>query len=300
MKVAIDERPLGSGDAIRGIGVYTRELIEALKKYKVLSNKENADIIHFTKFNPFFISVPFVKPKNKRLVLTIYDLIPLVYPEHYPPGLGGKINFWINKYLINKNIDVIITISETSKKDICRFLGVNPNKVFVTYLAPRKIFKPITDHRSLITVRNKYKLPSTFALYVGDVNYNKNIPGLIEMCKNAGIPLVIAGKQAKEVKDESLNLSHPELQHLENLDWGDVTALGFVPDEDLVGLYNLADVYIQPSLYEGFALPVLEAKACGVWVIATRIQTHVEIMESDRKYSWDKTAKKTLDVYKNC
>lgn len=294
MRVAIDTRPLVSGDKVRGIGFYTSGLIEALAKHKVLVDSEKADIIHLTKFNPLFISVPFVKPKNKKLVLTIYDLIPLIYPSHYPPGIRGKINFWINKFLIHKNVDAIITISETSKKDICRFLGVAPEKVFVTYLAPRKIFKRIADSVKRI-VKDKYNLPNSFALYVGDVNYNKNIPGLIEMCRYAKIPLVMVGKQAAEI--ETLDLGHPELSHLAGVSFKNVIRLGFVTDEDLVSLYNLADVYIQPSLYEGFALPVLEAKACGTWVITTRIQAHVEILESGREYSWEKTAKDTLEVY---
>ena len=146
-------------------------------------------------------------------------------------------------------------------------------------------------------MQKKYGLPDSFALYVGDVNYNKNIPGLIEMCKHINIPLVIVGKQAKDIENQNLN--HLELTHLKGLDWSNVTRLGFVPDNDLAEIYNLADVYIQPSFYEGFALPVLEAKACGTWVIATRIQTHVEILETKRDYSWEKAAKETLEVYKN-
>lgn len=303
IKVAIDSRPLATGDAVRGIGVYTSELIKALKGYKdvkILDDWESADVIHLTKFHPFFISIPFIKPKGKKLILTIYDLIPLIYPSHYPPGIRGKINFLINKFLIHKNVDAIITISETSKKDICRFLGIASEKVFVTYLAPRKIFKPITDHWSLATTQKKYGLPDSFALYVGDVNYNKNIPGLIKMCQEAGIKLVIAGKQAEEIRerDGDGDLRHAELAHLKNLDWSNVITLGFVPDEDLVALYNLAEVYIQPSFYEGFSLPPLEARTCGAWVIYSRIQAHVEILENERKYSWEKTAKDTVEVYK--
>jgi len=283
--------------AIRGIGFYTSEITKALKQnkdVKLVNDRENANVIHLTKFHPFFISVPFTKPKGKKLILTIYDLIPLIYPDHYPPGVKGKIKFWINRFLINKNVDAILTISETSKKDICRFLGINPDKVYVTYLAPRENFKVVGD-REKLEIKNKYKLPDTFALYVGDVNYNKNIPGLIEMCKNAGIDLVLAGKQAVEVEKEGYE--HAELKHLKGLDWSGVTRLGFVPDDDLVALYNLADVYIQPSFYEGFGLPILEALACKTWVIASRIQTHVEILESGRSYSWEKTAKDTIKVY---
>jgi glycosyltransferase involved in cell wall biosynthesis len=324
MRIAVDSGPLIGADSVRGIGVYTRELLKALKMGGVDTSKSDLseyDVIHFTRFNPFIVSIPFTKPKNAKFVLTIYDLIPLIYPGHYPPGVKGLIKLTINKYLIKKNVDAIITISETSKKDICRFFGVDPKKVFVTYLAPRSMFRKLENGKWKTEIKKHYRLPDRFALYVGDINYNKNIPTLIESYKIAKISLVIAGKQAKDV--DNMNLDHPELRHLENLDWSGVIRLGFVPDEDLVAIYNLATVYVQPSLYEGFGLPVLEAVACGTPIVATKTQALVEILGDDptyvdpndakamaksilnpnkniklpRDYSWDKTAKETLSVY---
>jgi glycosyltransferase involved in cell wall biosynthesis len=326
LKVAIDSGPLSSGDSVRGIGTYTRELLKALKMEGTdVGNADlgKYDVIHFTRFNPFFISIPFLKPNNTKFVLTIYDLIPLIYPKHYLPGVRGGINWLINKWLIKKNIDVIITISETSKKDICRFLKVNPKRVFVTYLASPTIFKPIKNTSLLYSIEVKYRLPKKFALYVGDINYNKNIPNLIEACEIAKIPLVIVGKQAKEI--ESMDLNHPELSHLKNLNWSGVTRPGFVPDGDLTKIYNLASVYVQPSFYEGFGLPLLEAIACNTPVVAAGTQCLVEILGDDfryvdagnaksiaegilnpninkklpREYSWKKTAKETLKTYES-
>ena len=172
-------------------------------------------------------------------------------------------------------------------------------------------------------MQKKYNLPKSFALYVGDINYNKNVPNLVKACKIAKMPLVIAGKQVKEV--ESLNLNHPELKHLKNIDWSEILRLGFVPDSDLVAIYNLAAVYVQPSLYEGFGLPVLEAVACNTPIVATKTQALVEILgdglnyvdPSDPKeiamsilnpnknvklpriYSWEKMAKETFKVYED-
>lgn len=297
MKVAVDSGPLTSGDSVRGIGVYTRELLKALKMQGVDVSKEDLskfDVVHFTRFNPFFISVPFTKPENTKFVLTIYDLIPLIYPKHYPSGVKGLIKLALNKYLIKKNVDAIITISETSKKDICRFFGVDPKKVFVTYLAPREIFRKLEiitlrDRNSELEIAKCYSLPKRFALYVGDINYNKNIPVLIESCKIAKIPLVIAGKQATQI--EEMDLNHPEHTHLKNLNWSNVIRLGFVTDEDLVKIYNLASVYVQPSFYEGFGLSILEANAAGVPVVSSKTQALVEIAEGSALFADPKDAK---------
>lgn len=321
-KVAIDSGPLSSGHGVRGIGTYVRELTKFLNgvdtlDFSITNNLFSGgkyDIFHFTSFKPFVVSLPISKPKKVKFVLTVYDLIPLIYPKNYPPGVRGGLNWQINKRLINKHIDAIITISETSKKDICRFVGIAPDKVFVTYLAARPIFQKI-EHP-------KYSgLPKKFALYVGDVNYNKNIPNLIKACYLAKIPLVIAGKQAKEV--ENLDLNHPELKHLKNLNWNNVTRLGYVSEEDLVNLYNLAEVYVQPSFYEGFSLPTLEAIACKTPLAVSKNQCHTEILGENfnyfdpndpediaksilnpnksvspsRNYSWQKTAEDTISVY---
>lgn len=345
LRAAIDVGPLTSGDSVRGIGVYTRELLSALESLQKEKKGDfevypvdyfnhhppstnhhspftiHPDVIHFTRFNPFKISVPFKKPKNVKFVLTIYDLIPLIYSNHYPSGVKGWLKWQVNKILIRKNIDAIITISETSKKDICRFIGISPKKVHVTYLAPREIFKPVTDHQSLITVQKKFGLPNSFALYVGDINYNKNIPVLIESCRMAGISLVIVGKQAVEI--DKMNLNHPELKHLKNIDWKEVIRPGFVSDEELVKVYNLASVYVQASLYEGFGLPAVEAIACKTPMVSTKTQCLVEILGDDfgyvdqknpksiaegimkpnigkelpRQYSWQKTADETFKIY---
>jgi len=356
IKIAIDSGPLTSGHKIRGIGAHTSELLQALKIKGVDFGKADLskfDVLHYTSFHPYFINLPFRKPKAK-VVLTIHDLIPLIYPKHYPGGIKGGIRLAINKFLINKNVDAIITISETSKKDICRFLGTDPGKVHVIYLAAKETFKKLVNNELLTKIKSKYHLPDKFALYVGDVNYNKNIPILIKACKLAKIPLVICGKQALNIETlgkEDLSMlkgpkdwirylfgkPHPELAHFRSLlkefnHGKSVIRLGFVPDEDLVAIYNLATVYVQPSLYEGFSLPILEALACGCPVVASKIQTHVEIVEGavtlveptnpkdfvrgfnslvksprlageqvklPRKYSWAETARQTLQLYEN-
>lgn len=375
MKIAIDAGPLKSGHKVRGIGVHTRELLSAFHQVTKLPSYQDAkieavdfgranlakyDIIHYQYFNPFFITLPaFARAsasQSPKVIVTIHDLIPLIYPEHYPPGSKGSVRFLKQKLLLRK-VDAIITISETSKKDICRFLGIHPDKVYVIPLAPRRIFKPITNRRSLITTKQKYRLPDRFVLYVGDINYNKNIPALVEACKFAKVPLVICGKQAREIEDKGIDIyslkgprdwarflfgkPHPEIAHYQEVldkvkGYKDVFRLGFIPDSDLVAIYNLATVYVQASFYEGFSLPILEAQASGCPVIVSQIQVHKEItedsvlfadpknpgdfakkikkvltdkalkeklitkgLENVKNYSWQRTAKSTIEVYKS-
>lgn len=342
IKVAIDSGPLSSGDSVRGIGVHTKLLIDHLLNIKNVEvdaldvRKEDIskyDLVHYQKFHPYFLSIPLFK-KGKS-VLTIHDLIYLIYPKAYPSGVWGKLVYWLQRMLVKK-MDAIITISETSKKDIVRFLDIPADKITVIHLAAGEKYKQIKENGLLKSVKAKYNLPEKFVLYVGDVNYNKNVLTLCKACKQVKIPLVIVGKQAA-AKD--FDRTHSETQPLVKLlrEYGEdknIIRLGFVPDEDLVTIYNLATLYAQPSYYEGFGLPLLEAFVCGTPVVASKIQAHVEIagdacLYADPKdpadfaekieqvlkdsnlrkeliakgkgkakeYSWDKVAKDTADVY---
>jgi len=264
--------------------------------------------------------------------VTVHDVIPLLFPEHYPPGVRGKLNFQAQKLSL-KTAKAIITDSEASQKDIVNYLSVDEKKVFPIYLAAAKKFRPVGEVGTLKRVIANYQLPKKYVLYVGDVNYHKNVLALVEACKKINVPLVIVGKQAA-VKD--FDQSHIENQPLVRLikDYGgdpSVLRLGFVPDQDLAAVYSLATVYCQPSLAEGFGLPVLEAMACGAPVVATKAGSLPEIVGQSavlvnpnsltdglkkvlssaglrgklktrgfaqvQKFSWEQTARQTLDVY---
>lgn len=349
MKVGIDVGALAYSGARYGMGTYTHELLTALEKEakdsdvqidRINASKSSLgkyDVVHFTKFRPFFLSLPFTKPGGTKFVLTIYDLIPLIYPKHYPPGIRGWLKWQINKFLIRKNIDAIITISETSKKDICRIIGINSSKVHVTYLAAPKIYREIKDKRSLERIRKEYKLPEKFALSVTDVYYSKNVPNLMKACRDINFPLVIVNKNADAIRKKRTDeLSHPELRHLNSIDWSGVVTIGEIRTVDLVKIYNLASIYIQASLYEGFGIPLIQAFACGTPAVATNVPTLIEIAEGGalfadpksaedisakvqavlgddvlrnqlvatasviaKSYNWHKTANKTLQIYIN-
>ncbi len=335
MKVAIDTATLTGGHSVRGIGIYTKKLITELKKLESSDFQmvdDGFDLLHVPYFDLFKNTLP--KSLNAKLVVTIHDVIPLLYPKAYPPGIKGKINFLKQKWNLKK-ADLIITDSETSKKDIIRYLGVPAQKIKVIYLGPT-ISK--SSVKSISDTQYKYDLPENFVLYVGDVNYNKNIVNLAESCQRAKTPLVIIGKQAAS---SNFNESHLENKPLVTLlekfgDDKDVKRLGFVEEEDLVNIYKSAAVYVQPSLYEGFGLPVLDAFNLSCPVICSKTQCLEEIAQDaayfvdpydvesiasaivnvlhDKKlrnelikkgkqrveyFSWKKTAQETLNAYRN-
>lgn len=278
MRVAIDSGPLNSGDSIRGIGFHAKELISELqrlqgKDFKIdavdfkTSDLSKYDIVHYPYFHPHALSLPFKKP-SKKVIVTIHDLIRLIYPKAYPPGIKGRINFLFQKFNL-RNVDAVITISETSKKDIVRFLGISPEKIFVTYLAPQSVQENGKANK-------KQDLPEKFVLYVGDVNYNKNLLNLAKACKLAKLKLVIVGKQSvvENVDSNIENRPWREFLRLYKND-KDVIRLGFV--EDLNEIFKKASVYCQPSLYEGFGLPLLEAFERGIPVVASKTQALVEV-----------------------
>lgn len=338
IKIYFDSSPLKDGHAVRGIGYYTENLLDELKKnekVELVDDISKAEVVHYPYFDFFQNTLNLVA--GKKNVVTIYDTIPLIYPKHYPSGLRGKVNFIRQKRKLSK-ISAVITISETSKKDIVRFLDVPQDKVFPIHLAPSSLYRKLESGSWELKISKKYSLPKKFVLYVGDVNYNKNLCGLAEACLSIDVPLVIVGKQALV---DNFDRKHPEnISFAEFIDkYGNnpkIMRLGFVEKKDLVDIFNLTSVYCQPSLYEGFGLPILEAMSCGTPVVATKIQSTQEIVENSclysksfesksiaasiknllkdektrrvysklgleitRKYSWKKTVERTIKVYEN-
>lgn len=335
LKLYIDDSPLKSGHAVRGIGTYTRGLKDELSRHSgvdLLKNKNGSDVILYPYFDLFFNTLKI--ENGEKVVVMIHDVIPLLYPKAYPPGIRGRLNLLKQKKELKKAV-AILCDSETTKKDIVRFLDISQEKIFPTHLAPNPNIKPVTDGKKLNSVKEKYGLPDKFVLYVGDVNYNKNVLTLVEACISLDVTLVIAGKQATA---NDFDRNHPENQDLKKLvnEYSAnslIKRLGFVPDEELSALFSLATLYCQPSFYEGFGLPVLEAMAAFCPVVCAKTQALVEIAEDAvlyfdpkdkndlanklkkardsstlresskerglkqvKKFSWKKTAEKTLEA----
>ena len=140
MKILINVTPLSSGHAIRGIGMYTRFLSEALERQKGIevyrsgleSQPDKVDVMHYPFFDLFFSTLPLLK--TAKTVVTIHDVIPLLFPEQYPVGKRGALALAHQKLAL-RNVSAIITDSETSKRDITTHLSVPEEKIHVVYLA---------------------------------------------------------------------------------------------------------------------------------------------------------------------
>ncbi len=279
MKVAIDIRPIHSLHSSRGIGSYTKNLRDYLQKINIeiipiQNSKEevHADIYHIPYFD--FFTRTLTLHKNAKNIVTVHDTIPLIFPKHFPRGVRGNINLFLQKKTL-KSVDTVICDSYTSKRDINKTLKIPNNKIHVIYLAASDSFKQIRDNYALHQITKKYQLPEKFILYVGDVNWNKNIINLLEAVKIANVNLVMVGKS---LIDKSL----PQVTEIEktiktlNIETK-VKRLGFINIEDLVSVYNLAELTVVPSFYEGFGLPVLESMACGTPVVCSLNSSLAEI-----------------------
>lgn len=286
MKVAINILPLQSAHKTRGIGYYTSHLLRSFKQDKSVDVQEftklnkvkDANVIHYPWFDLFFHTLPV--RRRFPTVVTIHDVMPLVFPQHYLVGLKGKINFALQKIALN-SCKYIITDSKTSKEDIVKFLKIAEKKVVVIPLAADPQFEVLQNSSALLHVKRQYNLPDRFLLYVGDANWVKNLPFLIngfrELIDSAACDdvklVLIGGVFLKDVE----GIDHPELESLKQVNklikqYGlknKVIRPGQVTQTQLIAFYNLATIYVQPSIYEGFGLPVLEAFSCGAPVICS-------------------------------
>lgn len=274
MKIAINTLPLNSGHKNRGIGIYTKNLIDNLTKFdknnqyfffKNINELNNIDLVHYPFFDPFFLTLPI--RKKFPTIVTVHDLTPIIFSKYYPRGIKGEIKLQIQKFSLKASAH-IITDSQNSKKDIEKILKINPDKISVVYLAVSENFKPLEKGRWTSEIKNKYNLSKNFILYVGDVNYNKNLPNLFKAFSsmNNDLDLVLVGESFK-------NPAVFERSHLPP----NSKILGYVPQEDLIKIYNHAKLLCLPSLYEGFGLPVLEALSCGCQVVTSQNSSLPEI-----------------------
>jgi glycosyltransferase involved in cell wall biosynthesis len=291
--------------------------------------KLGVDLAHV----PYFGS-PLV-PFGPTLV-TIHDLIPLILPEYR----GG---FLVRLYTAlvaaaAAQAKIILADSEASRQDILRRLHLPDEQIRVVYLAPAPFFQPAERWQQLVEIKQKYHLPENFVLYLGGYDVRKNVRALlyaytwVSATLGDQYPLVLAGRLPES---DSTFFPDPRRIARELGIEEFIITPGWITEEDRPLLYAAATVFVYPSRYEGFGLPVLEAMACGVPVVTTNAASIPELAgpaafqldpndtkhmaapiirlcteESFRdemierglaqveKFSWKKTAEETLQVYR--
>jgi len=212
------------------------------------------------------------KPIKK--VVTIHDLIFERYPEYYT-WIDRKIHFWKFKKASN-SADKIIAISEQTKRDIIQFLKVNENKIEVVYQGCHASFKEKQSEEILKQIKEKFNLPEKFILNVGTIEPRKNLLNVVKALKDSKIPLVVVG--AKKPKYFKLIEKEIEKSKIE------VQFLSGVSMEELAGIYKLAEIFIYPSFFEGFGIPVIEALFSETVVITSNTSCLPEAGGPDSVY----------------
>lgn len=296
--------------------------------YDTISYEEyvgtNADVIHF----PSVHSIP--TNVRGKTVVTVHDIIPCI-PEFSSQWLDrSQLTFYKSVQYIKKQEDIVlIADSESTKRDLVSDIGVNEDRIFVV---PLSYDDTIHYHDEDSSLLEKMNIDAPYILYLGALDHRKGIVNLLDAFeilkeKYKDIKLVLAGSLNADVT--------PVIDRLKNCKYKeDIILPGFVDDYQKRVLLSHAMVFVFPSEYEGFGLPVLEAMACGSPVITTNVSSLPEVggdaalyvtpqcpeelasqmerfinsdslrqeyiqkgYEQSRKFSWDKTAAMTEKVY---
>ncbi len=288
----------------------------------------DADIAHVPYWGP-----PLSSPA--KLVTSVLDVIPLVIPD-YSLGLGARLYTSLVSTTARGSAH-IITLTQASKIDIVDHLKIREDDITVTYLAPDGMYHPRMGAEKDAAVREKYDLPDNFILYIGGFDVRKNVNQLLLAytyvleAEGPDRPLVIAGREPQwgTAMFPDLRQYAQELGITEHIHWP-----GYIDEADKPSLYRLADLFVFPSRYEGFGLPIMEAMASGTPVVANEMSCFPEIVGDGAflvepgnartmagamialliqeplrqtqinaglaqvtNYSWRKTAQQTLAVY---
>jgi glycosyltransferase involved in cell wall biosynthesis len=300
-----------------------------------LLRRLSADLYHNA-----YIAMPYAP--GVPTVLTVYDLIPLLYPEQ-SSGRARRLAHLTNSLAL-RAANVVLAISEATRADYLAHFRVPAERIVTAPLAADPAFRPQSD-AAVAALRARLALPERYVLYLGSNKPHKNLVGLVEAWRIANQRISESANHASRVTHHASHLAiagawderYPEArQRVAALGLNDsVMFLGPVAEADLPALYSGAELFVFPSLYEGFGFPVLEAMACGTPVICSNVSSLPEVAGSaalqvdpretdalagamDRvlsdaalreemrraglaqagRFSWTHTAQQTLDAYR--
>jgi glycosyltransferase involved in cell wall biosynthesis len=221
---------------------------------------------------PHYVLPPLV---GCRSVVTIHDCIHLMFPQYLPNRIAlGYARTSIR--LAARMATRVMTVSESSKRDILRFVDTTPEKIDVIYNAYDERFGDEPLEADVVRVRERYQLHDEFVLYAGNVKPHKNLERLIEafdLLRKSGLDhlkLVMIGDDISKYTALRRAVHRHQLHKY-------VRFLGYLPEETLAVMYRLAGVFVFPSLYEGFGLPPLEAMASGTPVVTSNVSSLPEV-----------------------
>jgi glycosyltransferase involved in cell wall biosynthesis len=246
-------------------GNYT--IAEQLKVPMAL-RREGVTLFHA----PHYVLPPLVSCPS---VVTIHDCIHLMFPQ-YLPSRAALTYARASIGMAARRAARIITVSESSKRDILRFVDVSPDKIDVIYNAYDERFAVEPREEEVIRVRERFQLHDEFVLYAGNVKPHKNLERLIQafdLVRRRGLDhlkLVVIGDEVSKYAALRRAVHRHQLHKY-------VRLLGYLPEETLAVMYRLAAVFVFPSLYEGFGLPPLEAMASGTSVVTSNVSSLPEV-----------------------
>lgn len=220
------------------------------------------------------IGVPLFS-KRGRYVATIHDVIPLIWPQFVTRKHRLVVAAACRR--IRQQADLVIVPSDATREDVVRYLHIAPDRIAVVPWGCDERFQPRHNPERLAIVQQKYGLPASYFLCVGTLEPRKNVSALLkayaivrEACRVEETKLVVAGRKGWLYAEIFATVQALGLGQ-------DVIFTDFIEDEDLPDLYRGARLLVFPSLYEGFGLPILEAMASGVPVVASHTSSMPEV-----------------------
>lgn len=222
-----------------------------------LARRYGLDLVFNTKF-----TVPLLT--RCRTVMTVHGIGWYTHPGDYHAVDVAYMRAFLPVYC--RKADHLISNSQSTTDDFVRLLGIARDRITTIHFAADDHFRPVTDQAGLREVREKYRLPKEFVLSVTKYYRGKNVPTLIgaysRLATERRLPLVLVGRGVERYLDE-LGLRGTPIAR-------EIILPGWVPQEDLPAIYSQASMFVLPSSFESFGIPLIEAMACGCPVVSSR------------------------------